>query len=86
MAFWDGARIVRFPPEPYPGNPGWERVDCGCCSGIEWGGEYPKECRTCGGTGGIALHKRSGLLAHYPGGPFCGRDEPAKDGEKEKGE
>lgn len=41
-------------------NPSPERVAelrerglqlCGCCAGIEWGGEYPVECSACAGSG-----------------------------------
>ena len=73
MSHWNGENIVRIPPEPYPSFPGWLRVDCGCCAGIEWGGEAPRECRDCGGNGLVALHEKSGRLALWPGGPFCGR-------------
>ena len=75
MSHWDSKNtvVVRYPPEPYEGKPGWFLVDCGCCAGIEWGGEYPDECRRCGGDGTIALHLASQRLALYPGGPFCGR-------------
>lgn len=50
-------------------------VDCGCCNGLEWGGEYPRECRDCGGTG-VLYRYASGRLALYRGGPFCGSDSP----------
>lgn len=73
MSHWDGEKIVRTPPVPYPKHPGWLRIDCGCCVGLEWGGETPRECSTCGGNGLIALHEASKRLALWPGGPFCGR-------------
>jgi ribosomal protein S27AE len=78
MAHWDGKTIVYFPNEPYPDHPNWVRIDCGCCAGIEWGGESPRECRDCGGSGMMALHKQTGRIADYPGGPFRGRR--AKEG------
>jgi hypothetical protein len=37
---------------------------------LEWGGEYPRECRNCNGTGRICVHLKSGVHALYPGGPF----------------
>ena len=76
MSYWNWKqnKIIRFPPAPYPGYPGWIRLDCGCSGGLEWGGEYPRECRNCWGSGMIAKHEKSGVLAYYPGGPFLGRD------------
>lgn len=53
--------------------PGWEMIDCGCCDGVEWGGEHPKEYRQCRGGGVLFCHTKSGALAQYPGGPFTGR-------------
>ena len=78
MSYWDCAQslIVRFKPEEIADYPGWQLIDCGCCNGIEWGGDFPRECRRCGGSGVIYRHKRSGVLADYPGGPFRGRDVP----------
>jgi len=73
MAYWDGKRIVYWDDEDYPGHNGWKLIDCGCCNGIEWGGDYPKECRSCGGNGRMALHVKSGVLADYPGGPLRGK-------------
>ncbi len=73
MAFWNGKEIMDFPSEPYPYSPGWLRVDCGCCAGLEWGGWEPTDCRRCGGSGQMALHVQSGVLADYPGGPFRGK-------------
>ena len=52
---------------------GWAEVDCGCCAGLEWGGESPRECRDCGGRGFLCVHKHTGRIADYPGGPFRGR-------------
>jgi len=74
MSSWDAEKgqIIRWKPRPWPGYPGWYEIDCGCCNGIEWGGETPDECRTCGGSGRVAMHVESGRIAWYPGGPFCG--------------
>lgn len=52
---------------------GWIEVACGCCAGLEWGGVYPRECRDCGGSGFLIVHKRTGRIADYPGGPFRGQ-------------
>lgn len=48
----------------------WEQIDCGCCAGIEWGGDYPRECDRCGGSGVIYRHIKSGVLKDWPGGKF----------------
>lgn len=71
MAMWDGKKIIRFAPESHPDYPGWEILDCGCCAGTEWGGEYPRECGRCHGSGTIAHHIKSDVFALYPGGHFC---------------
>lgn len=76
MAYLHGGKIIQWPSKSYLGHPGWLNVDCGCCNGIEWGGEFPQDCRVCRGDGAIALHVKSGMLALYPGGPFCGREPP----------
>jgi len=75
MAFYDSETntIICIPPQPVIGYPGWEIIDCGCCGGIEWGGESPHECRQCKGAGYMFRHKKSGVLAEYPGGKFLGR-------------
>jgi len=73
MAYWDGEKIVHSKPGDCPQYPGWQEIDCGCCSGIEWGGEYPRECRACGGGGFVYHHFSSGVLAQYPGGPLLGK-------------
>jgi len=75
MAYWDSEKgiIHDIPPKPYPGYPGWELIDCGCCAGIKWGGEYPRECERCGGNGYLARHKKTGIVAEYPGGKFVER-------------
>jgi hypothetical protein len=72
MAYWNGTKIIYAEPKPVEDYPGWVEEDCGCCGGIRWGGEYPSECRTCCGSGVIFRHIKSGILAHYPGGPFIG--------------
>lgn len=74
MSHWDGKQIVRWPSEPAEHYPGWTRIDCGCCNGLEWGGEEPRECGRCGGNGILVRHAATGRLALYPGGPFAGRE------------
>ena len=73
MAHWDGKQIVYGEPSQCKDYPKWDVVDCGCCVGVKWGGEYPIECDRCGGSGWIYHHRKSGLLSQYPGGPFCGK-------------
>lgn len=51
---------------------GWKDMDCGCCAGIEWGGEEPRECRDCNGSATLWVHLKTGTVAAYPGGPFIG--------------
>ena len=63
-------KIIRVPPKPCVDSPGWAEIDCGCCGGIQWGGESPRDCGTCQGNGRYYRHLRSGVLALYPGGPF----------------
>ena len=70
MAYWNGKKIVYAEPQPSEEYPNWEIIDCGCCAGIEWGGESPRECRGCNGQGYYFRHIKSGVLAQYPGGPF----------------
>ena len=76
MAYWNGEKTIYLEPKVSKNYPNWLKLDCGCCSGIEWGGESPVECRTCGGLGVIYKHIKSGVLAHYPGGSFCGKEPP----------
>jgi hypothetical protein len=73
VSYWDSAKqeVVRFDPSRWAGYQGWFAVDCGCCGGLEWGGDSPRECGSCMG-GRVALHAESRRLALYPGGPFCG--------------
>lgn len=70
------SKIVYQKDEPSRRHPGWVWHDCGCCNGIEWGGEEPRECRSCNGTGSVAVHKRSGIIVLYPGGKFLGPEYP----------
>ena len=74
MAHWDSENnmIIHSKPQKCALYPGWEIIDCGCCNGVEWGGEYPRECKSCGGGGFVFHHITSGILAMYPGGPFVG--------------
>ena len=76
MAYWDSEKrkIVYFPPVELKEYPGWQEIDCGCCAGIQWGGEYPRECASCRGSGILFKHIKSGCLALYPGGPFAGKE------------
>jgi len=73
MSYWDGNQIVRRPDRLVEGSPGWIMQDCGCCDGLEWGGEVPTECTLCNG-GFVFKHLASGVLAMYPSGPFLGRE------------
>ena len=65
-------KIVIFQPRECDDCPGWMIVDCGCCMGQRW--TYGGECKRCGGTGVLFLHKASGTYAMYPGGPLRGRE------------
>jgi len=71
MAHWNGKNIIYFNPIKSKYWPKWDESDCGCCSGIEWGGESPRECKTCGGKGFIFVHRKTGIRVQWPGGPFC---------------
>ena len=59
-----------------PDKPTWAVSGCGCCHGLEWGGEEPRECRDCGGSGGVYVHLPTGSVALWPGGPFNGDRRP----------
>ena len=73
MSTWIDGQIVRWAPTPIEGYDGhWWWIDCGCCNGLEWGGESPRECKDCSNSH-LALHVTTGLLALYVGGPFRGR-------------
>ena len=76
MAYWDSKnqKVIRIPTKDWPDKPEWEDVDCGCCGGIQWGGDYPRECGDCKGASHYARHKESGVIALYPGGPFLGSE------------
>ena len=71
MAHWDGKKTVRSPTVPDEEYPAWDVIDCGCCAGIMWGGEEPRECPRCNGCGVIYQHRESKVVAEWPGGPFC---------------
>ena len=73
MSHWDSVagKIVRWPTRP-AGKDGWVEIDCGCCAGIEWGGDSPRECSRCM-DGVLCVHVASGRIAEYPGGPLMGR-------------
>jgi len=72
--WWDGTRMqyAAAPPRPDEIHDGWVWVACGCCAGTQWGGEYPRECRDCAGSGQYAVHLATGRGALHPGGPFNG--------------
>jgi len=74
MSYWDyeAQKIINRPDKPSSMWPGWTEIDCTCCNGLEWGGEYPRECSYCN-EGTLFRHEASGVLAQYPGGPFLGR-------------
>lgn len=75
MSFWDSARnqVVTFPSQAVEGYPSWLCTDCGCCAGIKLGGEEPRMCRDCQGSGMLYLHLPTGIQAIYPGGPIVGK-------------
>ena len=52
----------------------WKKVSCSCCGGLEWGGEEPRECSTCFGSGMFYVN-RHGTGVLWPGGPFNGGAE-----------
>ncbi len=74
MASWNSKTqtTTRYPTKPSMDYPDWDIEDCGCCNGIMWGGEYPRECDNCNGSGRIYRHRESGVAAEYPGGRFVG--------------
>ena len=80
MAHWDctTSGVIYFSPEPWEGYPKWMQIDCGCCAGLEWGGDGPRECDTCGASGRLAKHIKTGTLALWPGGPFRGKEYKIK--------
>ena len=72
MSYWDGKKIISIPTKICEEYPNWLEIDCGCSGGLQWGGEEPIECRTCGGTGRYFVHIKSRVIAIYPGGPLLG--------------
>ncbi len=72
MAHWDSetGKIIHWPTRRSKQFPKWDEEDCGCSGGLEWGGEYPRECRRCKGGAIIYRHRKSGVTAQWPGGPF----------------
>jgi len=75
MAFYSckDNKVYHFPAKWT--RKGWYRVDCGCSGGLQWGGDSPRECPRCGGTGELFWHKKSKVFAQYPGGSFQGRED-----------
>ena len=73
MAHWDSTKqkIIECKIKKSKQWPKWDEVDCGCCGGICWGGEYPREGKDCDGRGFIFVHRKTGTRARWPGGPFC---------------
>jgi hypothetical protein len=78
MASWDYRTGVTLHCPPKRERNGWYSFDCGCCGGIEWGGEDPRECDCCSGSGSLWVHIPSGVFAKYPGGKFSGRTPDPK--------
>lgn len=74
MSYWDGKEIIMFKTRNDAERPDWLIIDCGCCAGVTW--FYGSECGNCNGSGHYFKHKKSGVLAQWPGGPFLGRDKP----------
>ena len=81
MSYWNGKTIIRFTSKKH--SNGWWEIDCGCCGGLQWGGNEPRECRDCGGSGVLWWHKKSRVYADYPGGKLKGsssvKDCPIKE-------
>jgi len=73
MAYRDGNKTVYFPVKELEEYPGWIEVDCGCCNGLQWGGEYPTDCYDCKGAGFYFIHKKSKVMAEYPGSRLLGK-------------
>lgn len=75
MSHWDSEqqKVIRWHSARFPEYLNWLRIDCGCSNGLEWGGEYPRECDRCKDGGWLWLHEPSRRLALWPGGPFAGR-------------
>lgn len=77
MAYYDNKnnKIIYGKPTKIKNYKDWVWIDCGCCGGLQWGGYSPRECDKCEGNGSLAWHKKSGVLALYPGGKFKGKEE-----------
>lgn len=75
MSYWDSKNQKMIDRDAFPVkyHPGWAWVDCYCCGGLQWGGDEPRECRSCNGTGWRCVHIDSGIVAIYPGGSLLGR-------------
>lgn len=71
MAYWNGQKVIRYPPK-LSHYPRWLEIDCGCCTGLKWGTDSPVDCDICKGGGTLFQHIKSGALALWPGGPFAG--------------
>ena len=76
MAYWNCKdRKIHYSPAKDLGN-GWCEIDCGCSGGLQWGGNEPRECNKCQGSGIIYWHINSKVFSLFPGGPFvCGRGD-----------
>lgn len=74
MSHWDHKQgvVVRWKPHPVEGYDGWWATDCGCSGGIQWGGDSPRECRSCMGGGVRFIHLATRTVAAWPGGPLLG--------------
>lgn len=64
--------------EPCPGCSGFGVVARYTLGGSDFDG--PEECEDCNGSGVQWVHRRTGTIAQYPGGPLMGRH--AAKGEK----
>ena len=73
MSHWDHKQgvVVKYAPKPVEGYPNWWAVDCGCSSGLQWGGDGPRECEFCM-NGWRYIHLPTRTVAAYPGGPLLG--------------
>lgn len=54
----------------------WIQIKCYCCSGLQWGGDSPRECLDCDGAGMLWVSEND-RIAMWPGGPFLG-SEPGR--------
>ena len=79
MSSWNSktGTVERIAPIRDIERPNWWAVDCGCCAGIQWGGDEPVECRTCHGSGLLWVHRPSHVIAEWPGGPLNGKAWPS---------